>query len=1019
MKQASFQFFENGEWAFEGGAAGEPAGEMGKAAEALVETTAETAAQAVVEAVAEPVAEAAGEQGPAAPVARRREREITAARLELRPAGVLVRRVGHKGVSVTACDVDSAMILLAFRKGGLKAVRPEVGIEQWEDNRVVVPRMLRMRETHKAEENCFTPVKVYFDIRGAVAPSFGESAVGQFLEILGLSAACPPSLERWIPREYRKQVRENTSLLLPEVVDTRSLYERLEDGMRVRCIKTSPGFAVGNIYVVGQKEPTNGEEGFALLHRALGGGSTSNQPQRWSETVDMEEYFELETPQSVIYKPEECIPNVYKREFEAFKREVEAKVASGEWELFEHTVYDASQAALLSSYFNGKIMRSGKTRETIVWHKLRRHKKVGYFCQLNGAAGVMKELAILHIADCRQVRSYKDLEEPQTWMEVISYSWMKSAKDTFDGMGFAPVKNCPRCQQPLWRKVLADAGQACDQRGMLWVQHNGYLCRNRDCRKTDFLRDRAPGVMLRNRQRKLAELPVGRRGGAEWFLAMPPETEIREHGAGYVDLGRKAHMAHVKKDLTHEGFHGRLCRICGYVKDTWVPAPARRLRKRYDSATFDELHNCKDIKAMITQRTTSIHVREVCGMTGTLMPNAPSDAFWPLLRTFGNDTFRFPYGYTGSAPREGQLQFDRDFTDTVLIENVKTGTHYKKAIPYMKNPVKFWRMMAPKMIRRTFEDPMMRESLRKAGLCVPRYEVRHVMVKPDPLQAALMLGSMQDFDEHFREYQNSLVVEGTGQAQLLNRARVISQMMRLRLGATCPDYINERLTEAGLPPLYLGPKGGAKMEQVFNLTQNKCLKGEKVLILSDFRCMQKILMEELAIFRPILFNTSWDGTRRQEAFDAFNEDPDRQVFIAGPRAIAESVDLAGGPDNKCRTVISTDLLWNPGRQIQSWHRILKPARDEYAADIFILMLEASVDRHVYNTFYAKLFAAEQALDRKVVSKVKAFDIGGFVEQVLADREKMLEYLQAVGEEEVYYLPYIEAFGRLQNEEREL
>jgi hypothetical protein len=181
--------------------------------------------------------------------------------------------------------------------------------------------------------------------------------------------------------------------------------------------------------------------------------------------------------------------------------------------------------------------------------------------------------------------------------------------------------------------------------------------------------------------------------------------------------------------------------------------------------------------------------------------------------------------------------------------------------------------------------------------------------------------------------------------------------------------------------------------------------------------MQRLMAEELSVFRPILFDTSWNGGKRQDAFDLFNEDPDYKVFIAGPRGIAEGVDLAGGPDSKCRTVISTDLLWNPGRQLQAWSRILKPAKEDYLVDVFVLILDASIDKHVYNTFYSKLFAAEQALDRKVVSKVKTFDVGAFVDQVLADRDRMLEYLQASSEDDMSYMPYVDMFTAMG--EREL
>jgi SNF2 family DNA or RNA helicase len=443
----------------------------------------------------------------------------------------------------------------------------------------------------------------------------------------------------------------------------------------------------------------------------------------------------------------------------------------------------------------------------------------------------------------------------------------------------------------------------------------------------------------------------------------------------------------------------------------------RKLKKVFDGIAFDEIHLTKSGSTDVTLAVNALHTSTITGLTGTLMPNDPSDAYWPLFRIFGNDTHRFPFARTQRQPYKGLMEFNKEYTATVSIENNSEDGSYKKKIPYLKNPVGFWEFMAPKMIRRTGEDPLVIASFKKAGLVMPDAEAKTIIVKPDPKQIALMLATMQEFDVEFQKYKQGLANKGLNAEKtfLINTSYVISRMTRMRMGATCPDYINVKLAEQNLPPIYMGAKGGGKMDHVYNIVAAKRNKGEKVLILSDFKVMQRLMAEELKMFNPILFDTSWNKEKRQEAFDQFNQDPTNTVFIAGPRAVGLGVDLAGGPDSLCRTVISTDLLWRPGEQQQAWARIQKPAKEKYTVEIYILVLDATIDQHVYNTFYSKMFAAEQALDRKVVTKkASAFDVTKFVDQVLADRDKMLAFLEEAGEEEMSYIPYIEMF---QMEER--
>jgi hypothetical protein len=1341
------------------------------------------------------VAEAvAVEEAPAVDAGPRySEREDLAARATV-PCSVFVHKVANKAVSVSPCDLAAAIILMQFKsedrsRKGISRVRPDLperlqAEELWADIPDIVEMAWQENEESLAKTGAY-PAKAYFAMRDALAPEFAQSKVYRFLRSIGLNPVAAPSLVNWIPREYARRERDNTPFLLPEIIDSRPLYERLEEGTILRCTAQNGRFARGTEYIVGQKTASNeetGEDGFVMLHQYDSGRRRAySYALRWNEPDEMEPYFQAVQEQVTIYDPPLCVPEKYKARFEANRKRIEKE----KWPLFDHTVFDVSQAAVKPQYFNGKPMRMGKaqpldakiltpsgwrrmgdlmvgdhvfgsngkpveveaiypqgpkevfrvefrdgsateccrehlwevnlpwrkyegrdgrvvalgeikdelfdgagnakffipivqpiefperdlpldpyalgallgdgrlsvgqngygtpsftsedpelveavesalpegmkavprdaisyelvtpggqgghnpliqilerldlrhraegkfipeiykfssvdqrrrllsglldtdgggwkqtsekagtvveitsvserliddvlfvvqslggvatkssripeythkgerrqgqrayrlriklapgwnpftlkrkaddykpcmkfqparamvsvtsvgvkpcqcitvgskdglyvtddcilthnTRESIVWHRLRGNKRTAFICPKNIGGFVIRELKALGIDDYQVVDNHKILNrtEKQPWMEIIPYGWMKYKRDPFDGSlanQFPVTQACPHCGVNLERRALVeetDVNGNVLRGNWIWTPDYGYMCRNPECRVR-----REPVTCAGALWGPIGPQP-SRTVTKPWKGTVAIEggrqsrTASGRTGSGYVDLARKEHARHIFSPtgkLLEGFFHGRGCTKCGYVDKTWVPAPYRRLKHRYDGITMDEIHQIKTGSSDITLAALSLHAKEFNGLTGTLMPNDPSDAYWPLFRMFGNGTHRFPYEKTRQAPYKGVTEFNADFTDTLTVENRERETSYKKKIPYLKNPVKFWQLMAPKMIRRTYDDPLVVQSLDKAGLKVPKSDRRVLVVPPDPKQAALILASMQEFDQQWRDYRTQLTSRGidSGRTQLINTAYVVSQMTRMRLGATCPDYINVKLGEQGLPPMYLGAKGGGKMQRVYDICLNKCSKGEKVLILSDFRVMQNLMAEELALFKPILFNTSWNKDKRQEAFDLFNEDPDYKVFIAGPKAIGLGVDLAGGPDSLCRTVISTDLLWRPGEQLQAWARIMKPAKEEYTVEVYILVLDATIDQHVYNVFYSKLFAAEQALDRKVVTKKdKAFDVSAFVDQVLSDRDRMLAFMTAAGEDELAYMPYVEMF---QMEDRE-
>ncbi len=684
--------------------------------------------------------------------------------------------------------------------------------------------------------------------------------------------------------------------------------------------------------------------------------------------ADWDEYFELPTESTEIYQPDSCIPARYPKLIQAARQRIE-KLG---YPLFEHSKEDLAQSCLKSRVFNGKPMRMGKTREALSWAKLRGVKKAAFICPKNVRHVVAQEMKAIGCAeDYALINKWRDLNNDK-WLDVLTYDWLKRTKDPFQRerqrtFTIEREIQCPRC---LKREMALAAKED----------------RSVNTEKVPFL-------MRLTKTSQAQPLPKHYRQTTVYGYRCP-NKECR-----YVDFERAQFVAyHIDsrskyyRDGRLKG-KGRMTPRSNIAHSTWVPPRYRRLKKRYPAIIADEIHLAKASNSQQALALRGMRAKNRYGMTGTLMPNDPMDAYWPLYWIFQGKWYLFPYKYIG-----GSGKFQTDFVQRAKIEG--KGVSYKKTIPYLKQPIRFWRMMAPLMIRRSYDDPLVVTSYEKAGLKIPDVNIEVRQIEPEYSQCMVMAATLTAFESSFSEYLKKLTGSKEDQpSQLINSSYVLSQMLWMKIAATCPDLMNEKLGRE----VYTGAPGGAKMETVWNLVEERTRKGEKVVILSDFRYNQRLLETQLKQFGVIRFDPSWNDQKRGEAFDSFQYDPKYKVFVAGPRAVGLGVDLSAA-----RTVICTDLLWNPGQQQQAYSRILQPMKEKRTCDVIILQTKFSIDRHIYETFYAKQSAAEQALDRRILHRRdKVIDIKAFVDQVLADRGAMLQWLIDTGDQDIDHIPVLQ------------
>lgn len=873
----------------------------------------------------------------------------------------------------------------------------------------------------------------------------------RLLDRYGLKVEVSHSLANWVKKEDRRLKRELTPFLLPDFKDERSLFEKVEAGMIMNCIKD---FSIDKVKIFQKglryqivdtarggsggaaQENQEHQDGIVKISKTpiiVGQAAkiTMSDETVFAWTVfqgDMEEVFHYE--EKIIYDPKKCVPAVYPELMGTYKTKLDAMGL----ELYDHVKVDVIQEALKRNTLNGKLMRMGKTSESIVCALLWDSKRVAVVAPRNARLFTVKEFQRLGLKDYVVVDSMNDFEKPGKFY-LLTYSWFKKTVDphrplrrkgqsylhrsyTENKKDIIVEHKCPFCKRTLERLDISknksmETGFVLEKT-ISWTKDRGYICLNPKCgsakgdKKAEYSFKANNGAPvnaawgwsnhpLTGKPQRAKAIKVGS-DASKWLgpkpeeMKTPEEPEIVQAGEhiGFIDWGLKFHLKCNEKHVK-----GRYCHSCHQADAVWQPPPYKQkvvkingkkvhMKDYFTGAIIDEIHTVKSLDSDTGKAIRSIRAKRRMGLTGTLMPNTPADAFWPLHWVFKGGSAQFPY-----HQKEGAIEFYDRFCEYINIKRGHGLKDSRKMLPYLKNPVAFWELMSSKMVRRNYEDELVKASLAKANRYYPDIEFHRVESKMDPKQAALMVSAINHFEENFNEYANQVAQQG----HLLNQAMVVSQMVYLRIGATCPEYFNVKLAKANKPAIYDGPLGGGKMSDIQNICATKTAAGEKVVVLTDFVEMRKSLSKMLQEHNPIVFDGTWTDEERNENFEAFLEDPTRKIFIAGTRQIREGTNLSSA-----NTVICCDLLWEPGLQQQAWSRAFTPTSEKRTCNVYVLMAKNSIDEHVYNTFYAKVAAAEQALDRKVINRrAHAIDLRWFVDRVLSDREGLLSYLKEEGE----------------------
>lgn len=807
----------------------------------------------------------------------------------------------------------------------------------------------------------------------------------------------PKSLKNYIKKEQERQKLENTPYPMPPITTDVTLFDRCAEGTILKCIqnygKTSQGhtiFTKDCRYMV----ITAGGEGRDTVVISTNELTTGSRLDLVG-TAARHEWTMFDEPLDHYFNDAEDI-NIGKNLVQKYPERV--KLANKELKamnlaLYEHVAEDAALMSLKRGVLNAYPMRMAKTSCAIAVAELCKSQKVVVVAPGNARLFWTKEFKRLGFEEDKdfiEVRSLEQLDIPVKY-HLMTYTWLSLGKDPaykarkntenllkpstktvkrerkdvswkeVEEIEQKLTNQCPHCKKPMERLQRLPGGQLDIQTDgkVIWTTKRGYMCRNTNC-------------TWRSDNRGI---------NADWI-----SKKLVNHKGGYIDfeLAKHANCDDVK-------VKGRMCPECHTVDSVWTPPRYKRIKKKYTHAILDEAHATKDNSTCTSTAALNIRCRRRQTLSGTFMSNSAMDIYYPMHWTMNAPSTGFPY-----FSSKGAKEFEKRFCDAAYLEKpigtetdaqgqvIQLTKTIRKRVPFLKNPPDFWKFIAPKLVRRAYSDPLFVKTLTANGRSMPTPEIKKITCPMDPMQAALLLASIKDFKGTFAKLQKEAEKRGIQ----VNPTLVISQMTTMRIAATCPEMLNEKFGSK----IYTGSAGGGKMPYIRELVNEKVSNGGKVLILSDFRKMQETVEKELSNYGLIRFNTGWEDDMRREAFDKFQYDKDTKIFIAGTRAVREGVDLSAAD-----TCICCDLLWSPAFQTQAWSRIMAPTTRERICDVYLMLSTNSLDEHIYNVFYSKIVAAEQALDRKVLNRrAQDIDIRWFVERVLEEEKAISHYLRDAG-----------------------
>ncbi len=379
----------------------------------------------------------------------------------------------------------------------------------------------------------------------------------------------------------------------------------------------------------------------------------------------------------------------------------------------------------------------------------------------------------------------------------------------------------------------------------------------------------------------------------------------------------------------------------------------KALRRRFGFIAIDEGHGikAKDSKQALAVRCLKSRYKLIS--TGTPSANYPRNIFSLLIFGWGDGTERNEYGYYTPTKRphggytSGTRQFKEDFVtiDWVSPQFEQTLDSGRKAreMPRIKDIRKWHAMLAPKMIRRTWDEPDVKKSIK-----IPEARIEEMIIKPDAAQIAHYKKWLDEFANWFKQ-QLELEKEG---GHRIDQMIILAHLTKLQFASTIPQSPSTNFT--GFE--WTGDLT-TKQAKTMELIKEAIANDEKIIVYSERPEFQKFIQMELKKINipSHVFIGEQGIENRNDLLDDFKNNG-TNVLLATTTCGGTGLNIP-----QANVVVIADTSWTPARQIQAYSRILRPQQKKQPK-IFLLRCDGTIDMYMRQLMNEKANAINQGID---------------------------------------------------------
>jgi SNF2 family DNA or RNA helicase len=387
----------------------------------------------------------------------------------------------------------------------------------------------------------------------------------------------------------------------------------------------------------------------------------------------------------------------------------------------------------------------------------------------------------------------------------------------------------------------------------------------------------------------------------------------------------------------------------------------KALRRRFGYIAIDEGHGIKAQGSKQALAVRCLKSRYKLISTGTPIANYPRNIFSLLTFGWGDGTERNKYGYYAPITRpngygytSGTRQFKEDFVtiDWVTPQFEQTLDSGRKAreMPKIKDIRKWHAMLAPKMIRRTRDEPDVTKSIK-----IPDAKIEELIIKPDAAQIAHYKKWLDEFATWFRQ-QLELEKEG---GHKIDQMIILAHLTKLQFASTIPQSPSTNFTGFEWTG-DLTTKQAKTMEIIKEAIANK----EKIIVYSERPEFQKFIqmeLKKLSIASHVFIGEQGIEDRNDLLDDFKNNGTD--VLLATTTCGGTGLNIP-----EANVVVIADTSWTPARQIQAYSRILRPQQKKQPR-IFLLRCDGTIDMYMRQLMNAKTNAINQGIDHDAYEEI--------------------------------------------------